>query len=78
MNKCQYKLFGIVTSRKTPGNELINWHRERCGASEKVYSVEKSELAGGQFPSQYFGANAAWWQIMVKELDAFRTRTGYN
>lgn len=65
INKNQYKLFGIVTNRKIPGNELINWHRERCGASEKVHSVEKSELAGGQFPSQYFGANAAWWHIMI-------------
>ena len=65
LNKNEYKLFGIVTNRTTAGNELINWHRERCGASEKVHSVEKSELAGGQFPSKYFGANAAWWQIMI-------------
>jgi hypothetical protein len=60
-----YKLFGVVTNRKIPGSDLINWHRKRCGQSEKVHSVEKSELAGGQFPSQKFGANAAWWQIMV-------------
>jgi hypothetical protein len=65
LNKNEYKLFGIVTNRTIEGNELINWHRERCGASEKVHSVEKSELAGGQFPSKYFGANAAWWQIMI-------------
>jgi hypothetical protein len=65
MNKGKYKLFSIVTNRKIGGNELINWHRERCGASEKVHAVQKSELAGGQFPSQLFGANAAWWQIMV-------------
>ena len=25
----------------------------------------KSELTGVQFPSKYFGANAAWWQIML-------------
>ena len=61
----KYKLHGIVTNRKISGNDLINWHRERCGASEKVHSVIKSELAGGQFPSKYFGANAAWWQIML-------------
>jgi hypothetical protein len=30
--------------------------------------IEKSELAGGHFPSQKFGANAAWWQIMVLAL----------
>jgi len=61
----EYKLFGIVTNRDLDGNELINWHRKRCGDSEKVHSTEKSDLAGGQFPSNKFGANAAWWQIMV-------------
>lgn len=61
----RYKLFSVVTNRKIDGNEIINWHRERCGASEKVHSVEKNELAGGQFPSKLFGANAAWWQIMI-------------
>jgi hypothetical protein len=65
MNSCQYKVFGIVTNRTIDGNELINWLRERCGKSEKVHSVQKSDLAGGQFPSNHFGANAAWWQIMV-------------
>ena len=25
----------------------------------------KEDLAGGQFPSAHFGANAAWWWIMV-------------
>lgn len=63
--KGNYKLFGIVTNRTIPANELINWLRKRCGASEKLHSVEKSDLAGGQFPSNKFGANAAWWQIMI-------------
>ena len=61
----EYKLFGIVTNRDLHGNDLINWHRKRCGDSEKVHSIEKNDLAGGQFPSNKFGANAAWWQIMV-------------
>jgi len=61
----RYKLFGIVTNRTLPGNELIQWHRARCGDSEKIHSIEKNELAGGQLPSGLFGANAAWWQIMV-------------
>jgi Transposase DDE domain group 1 len=60
-----YKLFALVTNRSLNGQELIHWHYKRCGASEKVHHVEKEELAGGQFPSQKFGANAAWWQIMV-------------
>lgn len=63
-NRC-YKIFGLVTNRKTDGEALIHWQRERCGASEKVHAVEKEELTGGQFPSQKFGANAAWWQIMI-------------
>ncbi len=65
LDHAKYKLRGIVTNRSLPGNELINWHRKRCGDSEKVHSVEKSDLAGGQFPSNKFGANAAWWQIMI-------------
>jgi hypothetical protein len=65
LNQANYKLFGIVTNRTLPGNELINWHRERCGDSEKIHSIEKNDLAGGQLPSKLFGANAAWWQIML-------------
>jgi hypothetical protein len=51
MNQADYKLFGIITNRTIDGNELINWHHERCGDSEKVHSIEKGDLAGGQFPS---------------------------
>lgn len=65
MGQERYKIFGIVTNRSLPGNELIQWHRGRCGDSEKVHSIEKNELAGGQFPSHLFGANAAWWHIMI-------------
>lgn len=60
-----YKLFGLVTNRTLPGNELIQWHRARCGKSKQVHSTQKTGLAGGQFPSAYFGSNAAWWQIMI-------------
>ena len=65
MKQHEYKVFGIITNRTLPGNELINWHRERCGDSEKVHCIEKTDLAGGQFPSEKFGANAAWWHIMI-------------
>jgi len=61
----RYKLTGVVTNRDLPGEALIHWHRKRCGDSEHVHHVEKTELAGGQFPSDKFGANAAWWQAMV-------------
>jgi len=65
LKQLQYKLFGIVTNMTISGNELVNWHRKRCGDSEKVHSVQKGDLAGGQFPSNKFGANAAWWHIMI-------------
>ena len=61
----EFKIFGVITNRDLPGNELIEWYRKRCGDSEKVHSIEKSDLCGGQFPSNKFGANAAWWHIMV-------------
>lgn len=65
MSNTEYKVSGIVTNRTLDGNKLITWHRERCGDSEKVHSIEKADLAGGQLPSYKFGANAAWWHIMI-------------
>jgi hypothetical protein len=61
----RYKLTAIVTNRDIPGDELIWWYRERCGKSEEAHSVMKEDLAGGKFPSGLFGANAAWWHIMI-------------
>ena len=64
-SKGTYKLFGVVTNRKDTGDQVIWWLRERCGKSEEVHSVMKSDLAGGQLPSGLFGANAAWWALMI-------------
>jgi len=61
----QYKVFGLVTNRDIPGEKLIWWHRERCGKGEEIHKVMKDDLAGGHLPSGRFGANAAWWGIMV-------------
>lgn len=63
--KGTYKLFGVVTNKKDAGDQVIWWLRERCGKSEEVHSVMKSDLAGGQLPSGLFGANAAWWGLMI-------------
>lgn len=61
-----YELFGTVTNRlDVPGDDVIRWLRERCGKSEEAHAVMKSDLAGGQMPSQDFGVNAAWWSIML-------------
>ncbi len=61
----RYKLFGLVTNRDLPGEEVIQWHRQRCGKSEAVHGVMKEDLAGGKLPSGDFGENAAWWGITV-------------
>jgi hypothetical protein len=68
-DKTRYKLFGVVTNRTVPGQELIDWHRERCGKSEEAHSIMKEDLAGGKLPSGSFGENAAWWIIMILSLN---------
>jgi hypothetical protein len=67
--KGTFKLFGVVTNLKSPGDQVIWWLRERCGKSEEVHSVLKSDLAGGQLPSGLFGANAAWWALAILSLN---------
>ena len=61
----QYKLFGLVTNRDMAGDQIIWWSRERCGKGEEMHAIMKHDLAGGRLPSAQFGANAAWWQIMI-------------
>lgn len=33
----KHKVFGIVTNRDLPGDELIWWYRQRCGKSEEAH-----------------------------------------
>jgi hypothetical protein len=60
-----YRIKGIVTNCSEDGAELVKWHYERCGKSEEAHAIMKGDLAGGTLPSGKFGANAAWWAIMV-------------
>jgi hypothetical protein len=60
-----YRLSGIVTNRTEDGAELLRWHHQRCGKSEEAHAILKTDLAGGRFPSGKFGANAAWWALVV-------------
>jgi hypothetical protein len=58
------ELFGTVTNRlDVPGDDVLQWLRERCGRSEEAHAAMKSDLAGGPTPSQDFGVSAAWWSI---------------
>lgn len=70
MNGQHYKLFAIATNRfELQGDELIAWHRQRCGHAEDLHKEQKIDLAGRYMPSKYFGINAAWWMIMVLSYD---------
>ena len=61
----KYKVYGIVTNMDWPGEQLIHWYHKRCGKSEQAHAVMKDDLAGGKLPSADFGANAAWWWLMI-------------
>lgn len=61
----RYKLQAVVTTLEGDGEAIIWWLRERCGRSEEAHAVMKEDLAGGVLPSKRFGANAAWWTMMV-------------
>jgi hypothetical protein len=60
-----FKLFGVVTNMDTPGEELIWWHRERCGRSEAAHAIMKDDLAGARMPFGKFGLDAAWRAMMI-------------
>jgi len=68
----KYEIFGIVTNireKKMNGEQVITWLHERCGKSEEAHSIMKEDFAGGKLPSWDFGANAAWWWIMILSLN---------
>lgn len=69
MGTKRYKLTALVTNLDWDGEEIIHWYRKRAGKSEEAHSIMKEDLAGGQFPSNDFGENAAWWWIMILALN---------
>jgi hypothetical protein len=69
LGKTHYTLFGLVTNLDWDGEAVISFLRERCGKSEEAHLIMKSDLAGGRLPSALFGANAAWWAIMLLALN---------
>ena len=65
-----YKLSGIVTNRREEdAAALITWHYARCGKSEEAHAIMKEDFTGGRFPSHLFGANAAWWAMMILSMN---------
>jgi hypothetical protein len=60
------KHFAVVTNDwQTDGQALLAWQRGKAGTVEHVNDVLKNELAAGVYPSDKFGANAAWLRLQV-------------
>ncbi len=72
LDEVRYKLLAVVTNRDIDDSDLIQWHRKRCRKSEHVHSTQKEGLAGGQLPSNLFGANTVWWAMMVLSFNLNR------
>jgi hypothetical protein len=64
------KHFAVVTNDwATDGHALLTWQRGKAGTIEHVNHVLKNELAAGVYPSDKFGANAAWLRLQVLTLN---------
>lgn len=62
----EVRYYATVTNRwDWDGERLLRWSHERCGTVEPAHDVLKNELGGGVLPSHRFGANAAWWQLVI-------------
>jgi hypothetical protein len=55
----------VITNRDLPGDQLLNWHREKAGTVEHVHDEVKNALGGGHMPSQRFAVNAAWFKLVL-------------
>jgi hypothetical protein len=59
------RYFAIVTNRDGDAGELVDWHRQKAGTVELVHDVTKNELGASVLPSGKFGANAAYYRLVV-------------
>jgi hypothetical protein len=60
------RYFAVVSNRwDMEGQELLEWHRGKCGTVEQSHDILKNELGAGVYPSGKHGANAAWLRLQV-------------
>ena len=65
-DRVSVKHFAVVTNDwETDGQALLTWQRGKAGTIEHVNYILKDELAAGGYPSDKFGANAAWLRLPV-------------
>jgi hypothetical protein len=59
------KYWAVVTNRTGAAGELVDWHRLKAGTVEKVHDVTKNDLGARVLPSGKYGANAAWYRLVM-------------
>lgn len=59
--RCRH--FAVATNRREKGDWIVNWHRQKAGTVEPVHDELENGLAAAALPSQWWGANAAWFLI---------------
>jgi hypothetical protein len=59
------KYLAVVKSRDGAVAELLRWHWEKAGTIELVHDVTKNELTAAVPPCGRFGANAAWYRLVL-------------
>ena len=65
--------FAVVSNRwDVDMVSLLNWQRKRCGTIEHVHDLLKNDMGARHFPSDRFGANAAWYRLNVLALNLLR------
>jgi hypothetical protein len=64
--------FSIVTNRTLPAETVARWYWQKGGTIEHVHAVVKNELGGGTLPCGRFGANAAWFRLVLLTYNVLR------
>jgi hypothetical protein len=59
------KYLAVVTNRAGDAASLLRWHWEKAGTIEQIHDVVKNELGGGVLPCGRFGANAAYFRLVL-------------
>jgi len=61
----RYKFLAVVTNRLGVGADLLHWHWQKAGTIEHVHDETKNGLGAGVLPCAEFGANAAWYRLVL-------------
>jgi len=59
------KYWAVVSNLDWKADEILDWHRKKAGTIEQLHHTTKNELGAGVLPSGKFGANAAWYRLVL-------------